>query len=274
LPLLAGRPALPGEAHWVPSPQQVAGAPAMYTGYFRANPAYPSQIVGVAWLDQSRVRLHLIAGLQDPGGTWPAGAQVPPAWRPTLLAAFNAGWKLRNGDAQGGFYAHGRTAVPLQPGAASLVIDTSGHVTIGAWGRDVAMGPQVAAVRQNLHLVVENGKPVAGLAHNATGAWGSPKNQFQYTFRSGIGLDAHGNLIYLAGDKLTLSGLATAMAEAGIVRGMELDIHPDMVTFNTFHPDPTSANGLAAAKLLPGMRNPATRYLQPDQRDFFAVTVR
>ncbi|MDT7704709.1 MAG: hypothetical protein QOG20_316 [Pseudonocardiales bacterium] len=64
------------------------------------------------------------------------------------------------------------------------------------------------------------------------------------------------------------------MTAAGVQRGMELDIHPGMVTFNTFHPAADAPFGLAAAKLLPDMPEPATRYLNPDQRDFFAVTVR
>ena len=147
-------------------------------------------------------------------------------------------------------------------------------MTVGQWGRDVSMSPQVASVRQNLSLVVDQGRAVSGLADNSSGAWGSAKNQFQYTWRSGVGTDRSGNLVYVAGDKLTLAGLAQAMVEAGVQRGMELDIHPGMVTFNTFHPAPGGPFGLAAAKLLPAMPQPATRYLQPDQRDFFAVTVR
>ncbi|MDN5917954.1 MAG: phosphodiester glycosidase family protein, partial [Pseudonocardia sp.] len=264
---------LPGEAQWVPSPQRVGGSPAMLTGYFRPDRAYPSQIVGVAWMDQSRVRTHLIAGTREPGGRGrPGQAQVPPAMRASLVAAFNSGWKMK--DISGGFYADGRVASPLQDGAASLVIDTTGRVTVGQWGRDVSMGPQVAAVRQNLDLVVDHARPVSGLSDNSGGAWGSAKNQFQYTWRSGVGTDRAGNLIYVAGDKLTLSGLAQAMVAAGIQRGMELDIHSAMVTFNTYHPAAAAPSGLAAAKLLPGMTQPATRYLAPDQRDFLAVTVR
>jgi hypothetical protein len=47
-----------------------------------------------------------------------------------------------------------------------------------------------------------------------------------------------------------------------------------MVTFTAFHPAAGAPYGLAAAKLLPDMPQPATRYLVPDQRDFFAVTAR
>ncbi len=267
---LAG--SIPGEARWVPSPQRPGGVPAMYTGFFRPDPNYPSLVVGVAWMDQTLVSTHLIAGTREPGGnSWADRAQVPPGLRPALLATFNSGWKIR--DSHGGYYDHGRTAAPLRDGAASLMIDTTGRVTIGQWGRDIAMSPQVAAVRQNLDLIVDHARPVTGLADNTSGAWGSPHNQAQYTWRSGVGTDRTGDLVYVAGNKLTLVELARAMTEAGIVTGMQLDIHPQMVTFNTCHPAPAHTSGLVCTKLLPDMTGPATRYLTPDQRDFFAVTV-
>lgn len=270
LPLLPGAAPLPGEGQWVPSPQRVRGAPVLYTGYFRPDPSYPSQVVGAAWVNQTVASTHLIAGTREPTSGGPGQAQVTPAMRPTLVAAFNSGWKMK--DINGGFYVDGHTVLPLRDGAASLVIDKAGRVTVGQWGRDVTMTPQVSAVRQNLALVIDGGQAVPGLSDNAAGDWGSPRNQFQYTWRSGVGTDQAGNLVYVAGDKLTLAGLAHAMVQAGVQRGMELDIHPGMVTFNTFHRSPGGYLGLAAAKLLPGMPQPATRYLNPDQRDFFAVT--
>lgn len=269
LPQMAGVAPLPGETAWASSAQRVGGVPAMYTSYFRPDPACPSEIVGAAWLDQSLTSTHLISGTREPAGSWPEGAQVPVQMRPTLLAAFNSGWKMK--DTAGGFYADGRLVKAMQDGAASVVIDTTGRVTVGQWGRDVSMGPQVAAVRQTLNLIIDGGQRVAGLADNPSGAWGSPKNQFQYTWRSGVGTDRSGNLVYVAGDKLTLAGLAQAMIDAGVQRGMELDIHPAMVTFR---PAAGAPFGLAGAKLLPGMTQAATRYLHPDQRDFFAVTLR
>ena len=52
----------------------------MYTGYFRPDPAHPSQIVGVAWMDQALVTTHLIAGTREPGGTgWLHHGRVAPA---------------------------------------------------------------------------------------------------------------------------------------------------------------------------------------------------
>jgi hypothetical protein len=135
------------------------------------------------------------------------------------------------------------------------------------------MNSHVTAVRQNLALVVDGGRPVPGLSRNAAGQWGSTHNQLQYTWRSGIGTDAHGDLVYVAGDQMTLSTLATAMVDAGVVRGMQLDIHRSMVTFASWLPGAGGATP-AATHLLPDMPGAADRYLQPDQRDFFYLTLR
>lgn len=273
LPLLPGRKPLPGEGQWVPSPQRVGGVPAIYTAFFRPAQAYPSQVAGIAWMDQTLVSTHLIAGTREPViGTPPAQAQVPAGMQASLVAAFNSGWKMH--DISGGYYADGHAVIPLREGAASLIIDATGRVTVGQWGRDAQLNGRIVAVRQNLNLIIDRGKTVPGLADNASGEWGSPKNQFQFTWRSGIGTDTSGNLIYVAANRITLDGLAQALREAGVVRGMELDIHPEMVTFNIFHRTDRMSTGVTGAKLLPDMQRPAGRYLVPDQRDFFAVTLR
>jgi hypothetical protein len=134
------------------------------------------------------------------------------------------------------------------------------------------MTPQVAAVRQNLDVVITGGQIVNGLTGNAHGNWGTDRSQFQYTWRSGIGTDARGNLIYVAGQKLTLAMLATAMQHAGIREGMELDIHSAMVSFNI--EQPTGKGGITSRRLLGSMSSPADRYLSDDQRDFFYVMSR
>ncbi|WP_433038360.1 hypothetical protein [Actinomycetospora sp. CA-053990] len=267
--------ALPGEAQWVPSAQVVGADHPLYTGYFRPDPTAPSVIAGVAWMNRSLISSHLIAGTIEPvppGTAAPAdeaGGQVPTSLRPDLLATFNSGFRLK--DARGGYAVNGREIRPLVDGAASLVIDTSGRITIGQWGRDVRSGPDVAAVRQNLALVVDGGAPVPGLDANRTSAWGTSRNQLQYTWRSGLGLDAGGNLVYVAADQISLSGLAQAMTAAGIVRGMQLDIHSQTVGFLKYRPGQAASSG-RGSRLLPGMHAGPVRYLEPDQRDFLAVT--
>ena len=268
-PLPVARSA-PGEGSWAPGRTDPAGTPAIYTTFLRPDASHPSVVAGAAWMRADDTAAHLVAGTRQPGGSgWPGSARVPSSDVPALVATFNSGWKFK--DITGGFYLDGRTGQPLQDGQASVVIDDTGRVTVGEWGRDVTMTSHVRAVRQNLSLVVDGGRAVTGLSTNADGRWGSSKNQFQYTWRSGVGTDARGNLVYVAGDGLTLETLADAMVHAGVQRGMELDIHPGMDSFASWAPHGSSAT---PTKLLPGMRRPADRYLSVDQRDFFYLTLR
>ena len=104
----------------------------------------------------------------------------------------------------GGFYLDGHGVGDLVDGKASAVIDDRGRLTVGQWGRDVGMTPSVRAVRQNLALIVDGGRPVPGLDRNVDLRWGNARNQLQYTWRSGLGVTAHGDVLYLAGDNLNL----------------------------------------------------------------------
>jgi hypothetical protein len=270
LPALSGR-AADGEGRWQAGYGSGIDDPAMLVTYLLPDQRHPSVVAAVARFDQSRVRAMLIAGSQQPSEQpWPEGNQVPPEDRPGLVATFNSGFKLRS--ARGGFYAHGREAVPLEEGAASLVIDRQGRVTVDRWGRDRTLTPDIAAVRQTLDLIVDGGSPVPGLAANADGTWGTTKNQYQYTWRSALGVGADGALYYVAGDNLTLVTLARAVAATGAVRGMELDIHSQQVhLFSYAHPRPGE---LHPAALLEDMYGARDRFLQPDLRDFIALRSR
>ncbi len=59
-------------------------------------------------------------------------------------------------------------------------------------GRTSAPAADVVAVRQNLDLVVANGRPVPGVASNANGRWGTAHTQFQYTTALGPRRDRRG----------------------------------------------------------------------------------
>src|SRR5262245_874955 len=263
---------VPGEGVWTPRATTAAGRPTLETTAFRPNAADQNMVVGAAWIDSHVLRAHLVAGTVDPGGGgWPWNAEVPPAERPYLVAAFNSGFKFR--DHPGGFYEGGRTAVPLLDGRASFVVGAGGTATVGEWGRDVRMGPGVLAVRQNLHLIVDHGQPLGDLMTNRRGFYGTHRQQLQYTWRSAVGVDRHGDLVYVAGAGLDLHTLAVGLVDAGAVRAMQLDIHDGKATFNIFRPAPGPL-GTVGTKLMANMQRPATRYLQPDQRDFVAITTR
>jgi hypothetical protein len=64
--------------------------------------------------------------------------------------------------------------------------------------------------------------------------------------------------------------LAAILIHAGAIRAMQLDINSYWVTFNSYA-EPDAGR---PSSLLPSMTRPVTRYLSPDDRDFFAVYLR
>jgi len=265
---------LPDEGVWHPVGRLVGGRPAVYATWVRPDAVHTSLVTGVAWIDTRLVRATLFAGYQEPGGAgWRYTAPIPPALATTLVAAFNSGFRLRDGA--GGYYSEGRTVRPLRDGLASLVIRSDGTATVGQWGRDVSMSPQVDSVRQNLSLIVDGGAPVPGLDTESYRRWGSTLGNKVLVWRSGVGVTASGALVYAGGRGLSVGSLAQVLARAGAVRAMELDINTEWVSFYYFNPpvgQPASpANG---SKLVADMYRPTTRYFLPSSRDFFAFFAR
>ncbi len=267
-------PGLPGEGQWTPTGVDVEGTPAMYVAQFRADDIYTSQITTAVWIDPTRLRVALVPGAQEPGGTWPQPPDVSGTAVSSIVAAFNGGFRLP--DAHGGFYLDGRQAVPVRTGAASMVIYADGHINIGTWGTEVTMTPNVTAVLQNLVPIIDNGQTAPDATYSDTHIWGATLGANTVVARSGIGVTATGALIYVAGPALTARSLAESLQRAGAVRAMALDINPEWVTFNFFtHPNPVDPALIETAKLYPQMQRPATRYLGPTQesRDFFTVSL-
>lgn len=259
---------VPGEAVWQARRLERNGSLLLATGFVRPDPHHASVVAATAWIRSVDVQAHLVAGTTMPGGpTWPGSAQVPPGAVPDLLATFNSGWRIE--DISGGVRIGRQTWPALREGQATVVIDSRGRLDVGSWGRDFGDSSDPAAARQNLALVVDGGQVATGLSSNAHHQWGYRDNQHQFTYRSGLGVDRGGNVVYVAGPGMTLAVLAQAMVDAGIVRGMELDVHSPFPFFAVWS---HSAGADSAVKLLPSMGWSSERYLRPDQRDFFYLT--
>jgi hypothetical protein len=262
---------LPDEGVWHPTGRTVAGLPAVYTTFFRPDNVHTSLVAGAMWMDTTLLKTVFVPGTRQPPGapqTW--GTQVPPEDWAALVAAFNSGFEMQ--DARGGVYTEGQMVIPLVDSGASLVIDNNGKADVGAWGRDFQMSPDIVTVRQNLALVVDGGQPVAGLPDNADGQWGATVGNRVFVWRSGVGVDRNGGLVYVAGPGLSAVTLAVLLQRAGAVRAMELDINSDWVTAYTYEQaDPADPGSLNGIKLLPAMSHSNNRYLQPGESDFFAL---
>lgn len=260
-------PALPGEGVWHAIRPSLAAAPPVMLTSLRDQPEYPRVVAGLAWIDARRTRLTLHPGRLEPSVTLPRGPMdVPDAGRSRLLATFNSGFKLS--DSGGGFVLNGHTYAPMRDGQGTLVGYADGRVDVIDWSYGVTAPAGVSFARQNLPLIVDAGRPNPNLSNGAE--WGATVENAVLVWRSGIGVDRRGNLIYAAGEDQTVSSLAKALIHAGAVRAIELDINSYWVSFITY--------GAPGAEdphnLLPAMERPPTRYLEPDDRDFFAVYAR
>ncbi|MGN6870478.1 MAG: phosphodiester glycosidase family protein [Solirubrobacteraceae bacterium] len=259
-------PALEGEGQWRGTGPLVGGVAPVLVTTFRSDPSYPQLVAGVAWIDHTRTRLALYPGRYEPPNSGAGPAQVPVGLRSSLLAAFNSGFKLE--DSGGGFFSQGHLYAPLRYGQATLIGYSDGSMDVRTWTGGPDPAPGIALARQNLPLIVERGQLNPALSNDSL--WGTTLGNTVRVWRSGIGVDAHGNLIYAAADIQTAESLAQILQRAGAVRAMELDINYEWTTFNF-----DGAFGAGdPAKLLPGMSRPATLYLAPDDRDFFAVYAR
>jgi hypothetical protein len=213
------------------------------------------------------VTYQLHSGSTDPGsralGVVQAGPSVPPWEQRMLFAAFNGGFLLSAGA--GGYEEEGHVIAPLQPGRASLVIDTAGHAQIGAWGEGVpSPGTPVYSVRQNLNLLVSGGQPSSSASDWTV--WGATLGGGEYVARSAVGQTASGDLVYAGSMSTSPADLAAALVSAGVVSAMELDINPEWVQLDVA---PQPGGPLSTA--IPGQNRPADQYLVGWTRDFITV---
>jgi Phosphodiester glycosidase len=259
---------LAGEGVWV-DVGRTKGA--VCFSYLRPDPVHTSVLVGVAWMNMNVLTATLHNGTSVPGGgPWRAGPTISPSDYGRVAAAFNSGFILDS--SRGGYFTEGRVVRSLVDDRASLVINADGHVDVGMWGRDDRFGANVASVRQNLDLIVDGGQLVAGLSDANSNQWGATLGNRIYSWRSGVGIDSHHNLIYVAGPGLNVATLAAVLQRAGCIRAMELDINPDWVSLMTYTGSP--AGTITPAKLLSNMQRPSDRYLHSNTRDFIELDLR
>lgn len=271
-PLAAG--SVPDEGVWHPAVYAKDGVPVVEWAGLRPDSKHTSELAYVAWLNQKALSFQLHPGSQQPGGTFAARDELPPSQRTGLVATWNGGFKVNPDDSLGGYYEDGRTVRALVDGKAAEVFYRDGSIKIGDWGSGLSMTPQVVGVRQNLSLLVDAGQVTAAVNSGSGAQWGVTVNNAFFVPRSGVGVTAKGDIIYVGGPDLSVASLARLLQHAGAVDAMELDINADWTSFmyytvpgggNPADPTPTK---------LWDFVQPATRYYQPSSRDFVAVYLR
>ncbi len=279
LSAFAGTRPYGGAGVWRPAGRLVDGKSAVYETLL--VPPGGTERAGIAWMNTRLLSARLYSGSLSPGGgPYKYTAPVTRSAATSLVAAFNGGFKMA--DAHGGYYTEGRTVVPLVSGAASLVIYDNGSITVGAWGPAVIMTPPVAAVRPRLCPLVVKGVPTARASTRTWRVWGGTcpcgpgRHGTEHQWRSGLGITAGGDLVYVVGPHLDPLQVAELLVRAGAVRGMQLDINSSWPVFASFRP--ASPNGLAApsngTSLIGTSRGPATFFDPSYARDFITMSAR
>jgi hypothetical protein len=255
---------LPGEGVWKTTGPPIDGRPPVLVTTFRTELAYPRIVAYVAWFDHRRTALAFYPGRYEPPNAPVRGPMsIPYGERWRLLAAFNGGFTYIDGH--NGSSIDGRTYEPLKDGLATLVGYRNGRVDVKTWAGGPDAGPGVVFARQSLPLIIRGGRLNPAL--NDSSQWGATLGNAVRVWRTGVGVDRRGNLIYAAADDQTVVTLARILQRAGAVRAMQFDINPEWPTLITYR----HASGLHPIKVVPNVMQPATRYLAPDDRDFFAV---
>ena len=259
--------ALPGEGVWKPTGPPVNGGPPVLVTNFRPETDYPQIVAFVAWFDHTRTEIGYYPGRYEPPNAAVRGPMmVPTDQRSRLLATFNAGFIYSDGS--NGSSDNGLTNEPLKDGNATLIGYRDGRVAIVKWSGGPNPGPGVAWSRQSLAPIVWNGQLNPALNDNPDSPeWGYTLGNAVRVWRTGVGIDQRGNLIFVAANDQTVITLARILQHAGAVAGMEFDINPEWHTLITYR----HANGLVPTMVEPQPMQSPDRYLVPDDRDFFAV---
>lgn len=221
--------------------------------------------------DQRLVGLRLHSGTVDAGAAgWRFGPAIAGHERRRLVAAFNGAFKLDTNS--GGFESYGRVAVPLSDGLGSIVTYSDGSTDVGAWHQGVpAANKTVVSVRQNLGLLIDQGRPAASAG--CLTCWGATLGGVTDPARSALGVTADGRLIWAGGEHLTVTALTDALLGTRVVRAMELDINPEWVAGYLFAHH-GAKRPLAAVPLVAGQPGVPGQFLAPYSRDFFTVVAR
>ncbi len=258
---------LPGEGVWRRTGPLVGGRPPVLVTTYRPSTEYPSIVAYVLWIDHTRTDLAYYPGRYEPPSAVDRGPMmVPVDQRYRLLATFNGAFT--HVDTNNGSAVNGHTNEPLIDGNATLVGYRNGTVNILRWSGGPDAQANIAWARQSLTPILWDGKlnPELNIDPNSI-QWGYTLGGVTFTPRTAVGIDAHGNAMFVVASEATVISLAQILQHIGAVRGMEFDINPEWHTLITY----SHEHGLGPTMVEPQPQQSPDRYLTPDDRDFMAV---
>ncbi|CAB4627660.1 unannotated protein [freshwater metagenome] len=146
------------------------------------------------------------------------------------------------------------------------MIYRDGHMTIGRWGRDLQLTPEMLVVRQNLDLIVDHGQSqVNNPSYSAS--WGATTDKGNLAWRAGLGQRRDGSLVFVIGQALSAQSLADTLVASGAQRAMVLDMNQYWSAGFFFTHN--RAGDPICHRLDPDIGGPCDRFLHSYKRDSF-----
>ncbi|MCG3173196.1 MAG: hypothetical protein GMKNLPBB_01374 [Myxococcota bacterium] len=261
----------PGEGVWQEEdfyPSRPGAPPLAWTTTVRTDSARPHQFVKMIRFDGRRVRLHAVAGTEEPVSTTgiPGSGRIPKEVLDSgkLVAGFTGGFLSLHGGY--GMKVDGRMVAPPSPGIATVGMDANGHASMFTWRKGFTAPAEMRSFRQNLYPLIENGR----INEAETRSWGitGPGRDPVFTSRSAIAVTGSGDLIFAWGSFSSAISLARALKASGAVYAVHLDMninHINMEMYRTMEGD-----GYEAKPFAETMRKPEfPAFLKTRSRDFF-----
>ena len=109
---------------------------------------------------------------------------------------------------------------------------SDGTIDIKSWTGRPNAGSGVVFARQSLHLIIDHRKLDPAL--DLSDKWGYTLGGAVRVWRTGVGIDSRGNVMYAAADGQTVITLAKILQRAGAVRAMQFDINPEWPSLITY----------------------------------------
>ena len=255
----------PLEGVWQPVGNKVAGLPAVYVTRVRTDNVHTSYYATAMWIDTSLTTTMFIPGYEEPkGGPNPYNGSLPEQYWPLIMANINGAFRLE--DTRGGYFYDNIIVQPLEKKRASAVIYRDGHMTIGRWGRDLQLTPEMLVVRQNLDLIVDHGQSqVNNPSYSAS--WGATTDKGNLAWRAGLGQRRDGSLVFVIGQALSAQSLADTLVASGAQRAMVLDMN-QYWSAGFFFTHNRAGNPICH-RLDPDIGGPCDRFLHSYKRDSF-----
>jgi hypothetical protein len=267
-----------GDGVWQAVGLRTGSPSAMHRTMLHPDPERAYAELFVFALDLSKLSVHAAAGSIEPKA--PAGSSgverpgvVPESERPSLVAAFNGGFKAEHGHF--GMMVDGEQLLAPRPLSCTIAAGADGALRIGTWTALESQRQELSWWRQTPGCMVEQGVLHPGLRSADTKNWGATIDGKTVIRRSAAGLSADGRTLFVGiSNSTTARALALGMQQAGAVTVAQLDVNFSFPRFLVYE-DAPSGTELTAIGAVKGLLYTPDEYVgHASSRDFFYVTAR